>query len=436
MRFFRQVQTHGVERRVQPLQGGGHVLPFVQPEQAEAKAHVVGRFVAGQRHTSGNLHTLRHKFFAVLNFGITGVAHHHARRLKAGRRHALDAALLQRSARCATQFDLRGLERGQAVAERLAHLVAYFRQGVGGHGGVIGMRAFFVGLHDLMPLFQVAGKAVARGRLQPLQSPLRQHGKAAAGLAAPAFLRCADQHVHAGGLHVHPHRTRGDAVEHEQTAHRMHRVGHGAQIVVGQHHAGGGFHMRGEHDGGLFAGDGGDHLGYGRGHEGRLGRIGHAAGLENRDFVRQMPGLDDLAPAITEPAVAHNEHLCALDELPRHGLHGKRAATRHDDCRLRVVGLFEHGRQITHNLLKLGRHVVERAVGVNHRILQQSIGIDIGQQGGHQKSPGLMVRKSRRGVYADRLKSLARSSVKRWALCLASVAGLQWAGCFRVANAR
>jgi|UPI0002D9F420 hypothetical protein len=47
-----------------------------------------------------------------------------------------------------------------------------------------------------------------------------------------------------------------------------------------------------------------------------------------------------------------------------------------------------------------------------------------------------MVRKSRRGVYADRLKSLARSGVKRWALCLASVAGLQWAGCFRIANAR
>jgi hypothetical protein len=44
--------------------------------------------------------------------------------------------------------------------------------------------------------------------------------------------------------HVDPHRARGDAVEHEQAAHLVHRVGHRLQVVVGQHHAGGGLDVR------------------------------------------------------------------------------------------------------------------------------------------------------------------------------------------------
>jgi hypothetical protein len=82
---------------------------------------------------------------------------------------------------------------------------------------------------------------------------LAEHHEGAAGRAAPALLRRADQHVDAGGLHVDPHRAGGDAVQHEQAAHLVHRVGHGAQVVVGQHHAGGGFDVRREHHAGLSA---------------------------------------------------------------------------------------------------------------------------------------------------------------------------------------
>jgi hypothetical protein len=99
---------------------------------------------------------------------------------------------------------------------------------------------------------------------------LAEHHHGAAGRAAPALLRRADQHVHAGGLHVDPHRAGGDAVEHEQAADLVHRVGHGAQVVVGQDHAGGGFHVRREHHGGLLGADGGHHLVDRRGREGRL----------------------------------------------------------------------------------------------------------------------------------------------------------------------
>ena len=34
----------------------------------------------------------------------------------------------------------------------------------------------------------------------------------------------------------------------------MHGIGHGAQVAVGQHHAGSGFHMRGKDERGLFFG--------------------------------------------------------------------------------------------------------------------------------------------------------------------------------------
>ena len=61
MRHLQHTQPHSVQRVIQPLGSGGHVLPFVQAEQAKAKAHVVGRFVARQRHPGGHLHALRGK---------------------------------------------------------------------------------------------------------------------------------------------------------------------------------------------------------------------------------------------------------------------------------------------------------------------------------------------------------------------------------------
>ena len=238
-------------------------------------------FVALQRHAGGGLQALGQKLAAGLDFGVGGVADHHAGRLEAVGGHAGQATAFEQRAHLAAQRILLGLHLGEAIGLRFLHGGAQARQGVGGQGGVVGVAAFFVGFHDLQPLLQVAGKAGAGGAVDGGAGALAEHHHGAAGRAAPAFLRRGNQHVDAGRLHVDPHRARGDAVEHEQAAHCMHGVGHGAQIVVGQDHAGGGFDMRGKDDGGLFAGDGGLHVGNRRGRPRGLRARAELAGLEH-----------------------------------------------------------------------------------------------------------------------------------------------------------
>ena len=63
----------------------------------------------------------------------------------------------------------------------------------------------------------------------------------------PALLRRRDQHVDPGLRHVHPDAARGDAVQHQQRADLVRRLGHRRDIGVGQDHARRGFDMRREH---------------------------------------------------------------------------------------------------------------------------------------------------------------------------------------------
>ena len=289
------------------------------------------------------------------------------------------------------------------------------------------MAAVQVSLHDLVPLLQIAGEAVALCGVETLRGAFVEHHHAAAGWAAPALLRRADQHIDLAGFHVHPHRARGDAVEHEQRADFAGGGAQGLQIAVGQHQASGSFHMRGEHHGRALAADGGDHLVDRRRCERRLRAAAGAAGLADGHVggIGESALLDDLRPAVTEPAVAHDHNLAALHVLAGYRLHAEAAAAGHDDGMLRVVGLAQHGREVAHHALKALRHMVERAVGVDHRVVEQTVGIDVGKQSGHGGSPVLMKGGGRVVPCGRRTKSLARVRRMRRVLCHGRGTGLK-----------
>jgi hypothetical protein len=86
--------------------------------------------------------------------------------------------------------------------------------------------AAFVGLHDLQPLLQVAGEAAAGGGVDAARARSPSITKAQQGEPLQPFCGALIS-TSTPVAHVHPHRAGGDAVEHEQAAHLVHRVGHG-----------------------------------------------------------------------------------------------------------------------------------------------------------------------------------------------------------------
>ena len=141
--------------------------------------------------------------------------------------------------------------------------------------------------------------------------------------------------------------------------------------------------MRREHQVGPLAADGRHHLVDGRGRERGLPPLALAARLEHVRRRRDVAHLEDLGPAVAEPAVADHQAALVLGELARHRLHAEAAAARHDDGGARVVDLLQGGRHVAHHGLEPLRHVVQGPVGVHDRVLEQAVGIDIGQQGWH-----------------------------------------------------
>ena len=174
------------------------------------------------------------KFPAVLDVGIIGVAHHDARGLEAGGGHAFETFAGQHGAHPIAQSLLFGADLVETVGLRLFHHFVKSREGIAGHGRMVGMSALFVGLHDLKPFFQVAGEAAALRLFDAPECQGAEHHQGAARGGAPAFLRCADQQVDCAFVHIDPKRARGDAVQHEQATHRMHGVADGPQVLVGQ----------------------------------------------------------------------------------------------------------------------------------------------------------------------------------------------------------
>ena len=346
--------------------GALDVVPLLESEQPKAEGAKVGRLVALQGHTGCCLQTGCNEFFAGLDVGVGGVADHHARRFKAGRGHTGIAGLYHHLAHLAAQLNLFLANFGKAVGFGLEHHLAQTHQRIGGQGGVVDMAAGLVGLHHLQPFAKVHRKGAALGLVDRLAGVLAEHDHGAARRAAPAFLGRRNQHVHAGGAHVDPHGARGDAVEHQQPAVGMHRIGQRAQVAVGQHHAGRGLDMGREHQGGFFAGDGSADLFNRGGRPGRLRSVGGAARFHDGVAGRDLSHVEDLAPAVAEPAVAHHHHVLAGGKLPGHGFHAKGSAAGHQGDRMGLVDLFEHARDVTHHALKALGHVVERAVGVDH----------------------------------------------------------------------
>ena len=71
--------------------------------------------------------------------------------------------------------------------------------------------------------------------------------------------------------------------------------------------------------------------------------------------------------------------------IVRNGLHAEGATARHQHGGVGVVDLLEGGQDVLHDAGEALGHVIERAVGVDHREFEQAIGVDIGQQSGHEK---------------------------------------------------
>ena len=330
-----------------------------------------------------------HKLFTVLNFWVAGVADHHAGRFKPRRRHAGKAARRQQRAHLRAQRQLLLAHFGKAVGARLLHHVAQPHQRVGRQGGVVGVLAFFIALGNLQPLLQIAGKAAAAGGLDGLAGALAEHHHRAAGRAAPAFLRRRNQHIDAGGAHIHPQRAGRHAVQHQQRADGVRRRAQGLQIIVGQQDAAGGFDVRGKHDFGLFGVDGRHHFVDRAGCPRCLRAIALRARFANHGSgaEAQAAGIKNLAPAVAKPAIAHDQHFFVIGKLARHGFHAKGAAARHQRGAVRAINLFECAQDVLHHADKALGHVVERAVGVDHRKFKQTVGIDIGQKSGHGGSP-------------------------------------------------
>ncbi len=363
--------------------GAVHMVQLFQAEQADAEGLEVGRLVAHQRHAGGGLQAVGEEFLAVVDVGIVGVAHHHTGRLEAFGCHALDTAALEQRTHAAAQLHLLGLDLLETVGTGFLHHFAQAGQRVGGHGGVVHMATGLVGFHYLQPFFQVAGKAGAGGVVDGVAGAGAEHHHGAGGRAAPAFLRRTHQHVHAGGFHVHPHRARGNAIEHQQAADGMDCIGHLAQVAVGQNHARSSFHVRCKHHLGLLDSNGFHHLFDGAGNPRRLVAVAGAAGLEHHRRGRDAAHVENLRPAVAEPAVADDHDLLAGGELPRHSFHAKGAAAGHQNGRVRVVDLFQNARDVFHDTLETLRHVVQRAVGIDHREFEQPFRVDVGQKARH-----------------------------------------------------
>ena len=146
----------------------------------------------------------------------------------------------------------------------------------------------------------------------------------------------------------------------------MNGIGHGLQITVWQDHACSGFHVRGKHHGRLFFGNSGLNISNGSRNP-RVLRAGTGlAGFEHGVRRGDMAHVENLRPAVAEPAVANHHHMLTCGELARHGFHAVGTAARHQRRGMRAINFFQDAGNISHDALKTARHVVKRAVGVDH----------------------------------------------------------------------
>ena len=142
--------------------------------------------------------------------------------------------------------------------------------------------------------------------------------------------------------------------------------------------------MRGKHHVGLVGANACSHFVCRAWHPSGLRVVRHAAGLEHHLLRGDAAHLKNLRPAVAEPTVAHHHGFFASSKLARHSLHAKGATARHQYRHWGAVHLFENGRNVGHDALEALGHVIERAVGVDHREFEQTVGVNLGQQAGHE----------------------------------------------------
>ncbi len=156
--------------------------------------------------------------------------------------------------------------------------------------------------------------------------------------------------------------------------------------------------MRGKDEGGLFFGDGGDDfINRCRCPRGLCALAG-LAGLQDCGRRGNVAHVEDLRPAVAKPAIADHHDMFAGGKLAGDGLHAVGAAAGHQHGGMRAVDFFQDAGDVSHHALEVFRHVVERAVGVNHRKLKQAVRVNIGKESGHGVSRSLC--KSRAGSLA------------------------------------
>ena len=145
--------------------------------------------------------------------------------------------------------------------------------------------------------------------------------------------------------------------------------------------------MRREDKAGLFGTDRGDDRLDRCRCKGRLCAVALPAGFKHAATGRDAAHLENLRPAEAEPAVADDEAFLVGGELAGDGLHAEGAAAGDDDRGPGVINLFDEARDVLHYALKALGHVVQGAVGIDHGIFEQAVGIGVRQEGRHGRSP-------------------------------------------------
>ena len=307
----------------------------------------------------------------------------YARRGKLVRSHRRQSAFGEDGAHPLTEFGLCGGELVEAALLALGHEFGIVRQSVGGHRRVVRRTALFVFVGDEQPLLQVHREA-RRGRcLHGGAAGLAEHDVAGARRSAPALLRGGDEHIDTEIGHRRPHRTRGDAVENEDSADVVGGLGNLADVVVRQEHPRGGLDVGSKHDSGLLALDRGDHVGDGGRRPGGLVLSAVRGGLEHGRLRGDGSGVEDLRPAEGEQTVAHDQRLLAGGQLTGHGFHGVAAAAGDDGDAVGIVGRAQDPVDVLHHGHEPLRHVVERSVGEDHRVFEQAVWVNIFERQSH-----------------------------------------------------
>ena len=101
-----------------------------------------------------------------------------------------------------------------------------------------------------------------------------------------------------------------------------------------------------------------------------VGRLDGRMKPQHERYV--YPQVTDLRPTVAKIAVADDQHLPTLAVLTRHGLHavGTTAWDKHGV--VRIIHLVESSVEILHYVAERSRHVVEGAIGVDHRVFQET----------------------------------------------------------------